>query len=264
MDPEDILSTSLDTFYGYHPVALGSAGTTFRYAPTGEAFTIAVQVPDTAAANWSLHTSGVWISSIYLADHLNDLRLQDHIGTLGPGQHLRVLELGAGSGLPGILIAKKFPNIAVTVSDYPDERLVQDLANNVARNGVTNTCRTVAHAWGSDSVAALLNGSDGFDIVIAADTLWNPEMHELFISTLRATLRKSPSSKIHLVAGLHTGRYTIQAFLIALGANGFELDDIVEKQCSGSDEREWCTFREGEDERERRRWVIWMKIRWSC
>jgi len=171
------------------------------------------------------------------------------------------LELGAAAGLPGILIAKKFPDIAVTVSDYPDELLIRNLANNVARNGVADTCRTGPYAWGSDP-SALIGGSDGFDVVIAADTLWNPELHGLFVEALRVTLRKSPSSRIYIVAGLHTGRYTIQAFLRILATNGFELETIAEIQSSNLDRREWSVSREGEDDRERRRWVVWLTIKW--
>jgi len=93
-DPEDILSTSLETFYGYQPITFGSAGTTFTYGPKGDGPVITLQVPDTAAANWSLHASDIWVSSIYLADHLDDLRIPNHIDALLPGE-LRLLELGA-------------------------------------------------------------------------------------------------------------------------------------------------------------------------
>ncbi len=260
-DPEDILSTSLETFYGYQPITFGSAGTTFTYGPKGDAPAITLQVPDTAAANWSLHASDIWVSSIYLADHLDDLHIPSHIDGLLPGERLRLLELGAAAGLPGILIAKTFPNIVVTVSDYPDEQLIRNLANNVARNGVADSCRTAPYAWGSDS-SALIGGSDGFDVVIAADTLWNPELHELFVAALRVTLRKSPSSRIYIVAGLHTGRYTIQAFLRILTINGFEVETIAEIQPLNLDRREWSVSREGEDDRENRRWVVWLTIKW--
>jgi len=135
------------------------------------------------------------------------------------------------------------------------------LTNNVARNGVADTCRTVPYAWGSDS-SALIGDSNGFDVVIAADTLWNPELHGSFVAALRMSLRKSPSSRIYIVAGLHTGRYTIQAFLKILSANGFELETIAEIQSSNLDRREWSVSRKGEDDREKRRWVVWLTIKW--
>ncbi|KAK2463554.1 hypothetical protein APHAL10511_004305 [Amanita phalloides] len=262
MNPEDILSTSLASFYDYHPVTFGSAGTPFTYKTNEGSSSIILHVPDTAAANWSLHASDIWISSIYMADHLDDLHLQSHINALVPGERLRVLELGAAAGLPGILIAKNFPNIAVTVSDYPDELLIQNLTHNVARNDVADTCCTVAYAWGSPDGSTLLGDSDGFDVVIAADTLWNPDLHGSFVRSLCATLRKSLASRIYLVAGLHTGRYTLQAFLKVLVANNLELVTIMEKRCSSAGEREWSVSRDGESDNERRRWVVWLEIKW--
>lgn len=254
------LKISLETFYEYEPITCGSAGTTFTYRSNGSTLIITLRVPDTIAANWSLHASDIWVSSIYLANHLDNLHISDQIDALLPDERLRVLELGAGAGLPGILIAKTFRDIAVTVSDYPDERLIQNLANNVAYNGVDDTCRTVAYAWGSDC-SALTGDSGGFDVVIAADTLWNPEVHGLFAAALRDTLRKTLSSRVYIVAGLHTGRYTIQTFLSVLASNGFELETIAEIRSSNSEQREWSVSREGEDEGERRRWVVWLKIK---
>ncbi|KAM6497107.1 WD40-repeat-containing domain protein [Amanita muscaria] len=257
-DPEDILSSSLETFYGFQPITLASARTTFVYTTKDARITIDLRVPDTQAANWSLHASDIWISSVYLVDHLDELLFEKHIET----SPLRVLELGAGTGLPGILIAKMFPGCAVTVSDYPDESLIQNLRDNVERNSVAHNCRVAPYAWGSDPSTAF-DGSEGFDIVIAADTLWNPESHRIFIDTLCATLSKARSSRIHLVASLHTGRYTIQAFLDALIPHGFEIEGISEKRCSGHGEREWTVLRQHEDDTKRRRWVVWIKIKWS-
>jgi nicotinamide N-methyltransferase len=117
-------------------------------------------------------------------------------------------------GLPSIVIAKRYPDVAVTVSDYPDEDLIRTLSQNVADNGVSANCRAVAYGWGSDPAELFLPDNKKFDILIAADTLWNSEFHGLFIETLQLTLDKSPHSRVHLFAGLHTGRYTIQSFLV--------------------------------------------------
>ncbi len=53
------------------------------------------------------------------------------------------------------------------------------------------------------------DGAAGFDVVIAVDTLWNPDLHGVFIETLRATLGKWPDSGVHIIVGLHTRTYTI-------------------------------------------------------
>ncbi|KDQ61533.1 hypothetical protein JAAARDRAFT_171788 [Jaapia argillacea MUCL 33604] len=265
-DPEDILSSSLETLYEYQPITHSSAGSLFTFhpkhsPPTSPTPTISLITPDTDAANWKLHASSIWVSALFLADHLAELHL-------GDGLELNVLELGAGAGLPGILIAKLYHNVRVTLSDYPDQKLMRTLSDNVKRNDVVNRCRVVPYDWGSDPSPLLppypLKSTPGFDVILAADTLWNPELHSRFIDTLRLTLKRTTSARAHLIAGLHTGRYTIQAFLREMGETKLFVESVVEREVSGEGRREWCVERaESEDERERRRWVVWMTIKWK-
>ncbi|KAH9893424.1 hypothetical protein C8Q73DRAFT_532795 [Cubamyces lactineus] len=269
-DPEDVLAESLETLYDYVPVALSSSGSTYTYQSEAAPSGITLIIPDTQAANWSLHATSIWSSSIYVANHVQDLNIEGYIENVrAEGRSLRILELGAGAGLPSILIAKMFLNVVVTTSDYPDENLIRTLEENVKRNEVSDRCRVVPYGWGSDPSSLLSRPSsestaDGFDVVIAADTLWNSEWHGIFIETLRFTLRRSPDARIYLVAGLHTGRYVIQSFLRLMEEAGFAAQELSERRVDGSGERPWSIDRaEHEDERERRRWVVWMVFKWT-
>ena len=264
-DPEDILSTSLQTLYNLTPIAHSSPGSLFTYTSPSRQHTLTLRTPEPHHANWSLHASSIWVASLYLADHLDGLGLD----TASTSHPLHVLELGAGAGLPSILIAKSYPHVLVTASDYPDDDLIHTLADNIARNHAPR-CRAVAYAWGADP--SILNGTgtgDGtpnhaFDVVFAADTLWNPDSHPALIQTLQHTLKKSTAARAHLVAGLHTGRYTLQAFLNAVGPAGFELAGLSEREVRGDAERPWdVATAESEDEQERRRWVVWIALRWT-
>jgi len=266
LSPEDILSSSLEILYDYQPITLASAGSVYRYAfdhSTGPENPqhITLLTPNSLPSNWSLHASDIWASSIYLADHIDQVNIDTLIAAQAP-EKVHVLELGAGAGLPGILIAKLYGDaVLVTVSDYPDEQLIKTLSDNVARNGVLRPCRAIVHAWGSDP-SSLLGERVGFDIIIAADTLWNLDLHSLFITTLRTTLRKSATARVHLVAGLHTGRYTIQSFMNIAQKVGFEVETALEKEIVGVRERLWSV--EGsEDDKERRRWIVWIVLRWN-
>lgn len=269
MDSEDILFDSLHTLYDYHPITLTTQGALFTHTSTSTypPISITLRTPDTHASNWSLHANSIWVSSIYLADHIADLNLDLYINSKSDSEQVSVLELGASAGLPSILIAKLFPTgVLVTVTDYPDEELLKTLKNNVEGNNVADRCNALPYAWGSDPVVVLGdNSSRGFDVVIAADTLWNPDLHPIFIDTLKSTLKKSSSSRIHLVVGLHTGRYTIQAFLTHIEQNsGLQLKSISEREATGSGTRPWDVSRsEEEDERKRRRWIIWMTLAWE-
>lgn len=276
-NPEDIFEASLEGLFDLAPITHSSAGSVYTYnTPSTRLppYSIVLSTPDTRAENWSLHASSIWVSSLYISDHIEELTLEDVSSRASLGR-LHILELGAGAGLPGILIAKTYSNfVHVTSSDYPDEHLIRALKQNVDRNNVQDRCRVVPFAWGSN-ISGLLPKADhsedpsqmvqGFDVIIAADTLWNPDFHGLFIDTLVSALARTADARIHLVAGMHTGRYTIQSFLNAVSMNtGLEIVEVTERAAKGDSKRNWDVKRaEGEDERERRRWVVWIVIRWS-
>ncbi|KIP07144.1 hypothetical protein PHLGIDRAFT_30157 [Phlebiopsis gigantea 11061_1 CR5-6] len=286
-EPEDLLSDSLHILYGYTPITHASAGSLFRYTlhpllPTSSesnspidannANVITLVTPNTLANNWALHASSIWTSALYVADHLDGLHLPAHIRAAADAGWLplRVLELGAGAGLPSIVIAKTHPGsrVVVTASDYPDVQLIAALEENVRRNGVADRCGVVPHAWGSDPSPFWSNedGSEeeGFDVVVAADTLWNSDLHGSFLKTLQQVLRRTKDARIYLIAGLHTGRYTLHAFMQMIEDYGLVLVSVVEREVNGTLSRLWDVSRaEGEDEKERRHWVVDMELKWK-
>ncbi|KAF7985168.1 hypothetical protein HWV62_7752 [Athelia sp. TMB] len=228
-DPEDILSTSLQTLYDYAPITHSSGGDSFTYKNT---FATSQSTLDLLRTNF---------------------------GSQDGGPH--ILELGAAAGLPGIVIAQAYPSLRVTVSDYPDEDLISALSDNVTANDVANRCCVVPYAWGSD--CSVFGPEASFDLILACDTLWNPDLHTLFIKTLCDLLTRSDDARIHLVAGLHTGRFTLQSFMLTAQAAGLKILIAVEKEVVGKTQREWSAERE-DSEQERRRWVVWMILSWSC
>lgn len=289
-DPEDVLFDSLQTLYDYQPVAFTSAGASYTYtypkATPANPIKITLQTPDTDSANWSLHASSVWIASIQLASGVDFLRIDHHLRQIRPvneakrwdKRRLRILELGASAGLPSILITKLYPDVSIVVTDYPDPQIIRTLTRNIQHNGAGPNCCAAPYGWGTDPGHLFsLNSSDGpqsgFDIVIAADTLWNPDTHSIFVDTLQRTLRKDPDSRVHLVAGLHTGRFTIDSFLRRSVEAGFFILEVVEREViaggigenTGAQTRAWDVTRsEYEEEKGRRGWVIWVELCWEA
>ncbi|KAL5531201.1 hypothetical protein ACEPAG_4077 [Sanghuangporus baumii] len=331
-EPEDILAAFLGVVYDYAPLTYSEAGSTFTYTYPGlrrhadvkgvpsddgehrwttDPITLTLHTPDTQARNWELHASSIWVAAVFLADHVDELNLDRfmHLSRsneqdIRPGGTFRVLELGAGAGLPGLLIAKYLERIErgsksrgedtkewqVTLSDYPDELLIGTLQKNVQGNCSdcpdhhpttdtnSNCVHVVPYAWGEDISALISSQRDdaegvGFDLIVAADTLWNVALHDIFAQTIYLLLRRTPDARIHLVAGLHTGRYALSGFLRVVHSihtsqkdstpePRLEVLDISEREVKSEARRDWREDRDGEDDMERRRWVIWIVLGW--
>ena len=86
----------------------------------------------------------------------------------------RVLELGAGCGIPSIVTG--YLGGIVTASDYPDTRLMATLEENVMSHIQANV---IPHIWGQ---ADALTGT--YDVILLADTFWMQEQHDNLLSDL--------------------------------------------------------------------------------
>lgn len=84
----------------------------------------------------------------------------------------------------------------VVVTDYPDPELIENLQYNIDHcEAVTDKAVISAegYLWGnaSDKLRTHLPGqSDGFDLLILADILFNHSEHEKLIESLRTTLKR--------------------------------------------------------------------------
>lgn len=148
-------------------------------------------------------------------------------------------------------------------TDYPDDAIIVSLEHSVKRNSASGV-RVVPYAWGSNPASLLTHAPSGFDVVLAADTLWNSDTHGLLIQSLACTLGRREDARAHCVAGLHTGRYTIEAFMKRASQHGLAVCKADEREVGGEGRRKWDVNRaETEDERERRRWVVWITLGWD-
>lgn len=316
-DPEDILNTALGILYDYTPITLADAGKQLIYTHPHASrrmrssiedeevnlrpITLVLSAPHTEARNWTLHASSIWASAVFLANHIDELELPVHLfsdptADSGGAHCFQILELGAGAGLPGLVVAKYLERIhhlgdspvrdwRVTLSDYPDDMLISGLRNNVVSNGFHVQEKSFScdiqhgpervlvqpYAWGGDT-SQILSRTEGYDLILAADTLWNAASHGLFVDTLARLLRPSLGSRIHIIAGFHTGRYVISAFIRTLGLTRRVFPDgtpmclqvarMEEREVNGEGRRSWDEGRE-DDEVERRRWIVWSEIHWT-
>lgn len=107
-----------------------------------------------------------------------------------------MLELGAGGGLPGLVAAKNGAS-KVVLTDYPDADLIENLEYNVENNIPPSDRKHVSvqgYIWGRpvesllDALSPSLGSSEGFDLIIMSDLIFNHSQHDALLRTCRLAL----------------------------------------------------------------------------
>ncbi|KAF5346560.1 hypothetical protein D9758_013459 [Tetrapyrgos nigripes] len=119
----------------------------------------------------------LWNSARCLGDYLDDT-----VEVKGK----TILELGAGGALPSIIAgmngAKK-----VVVTDYPDRELVENMSWNLREAGldidVHRVVEVMGYIWGSDVKPLRDQVTEGFDIIILSDLIFNHSQHDALLKT---------------------------------------------------------------------------------
>lgn len=207
-----------------------------------EAPVLPIMIPETTI--YMLFAHRQWRAGMLLADAI--------FADLIPVDDQWVLELGAGTGLPALSAALTRQPRKVVVTDYDDAAIVQALRTNAANCAAANPQKTMApltvagHTWGHriDDVLDLLpctpkEPSPHFDVLLLADCVWERFSHDILLKSITHLLARTPSARIYMVAGLHTGRSTlVQFFRRALEA-GLQLVPLPKLE-------EWPALCEGE------------------
>lgn len=173
-----------------------------------------------------------------------------------------MLELGAGTGLAGIVAGLKGAR-EVVVSDYPAVEVLENIRTNVRSNierrkdqieGIGDVS-VQGHEWGVLDDGFSVRNQEGFGRILVADCLWMPWEHGNLLKSIRWFLKED--GRAWVIAGFHTGRMKMKGFYDenALKAAGLEIERIWEKNADGT-EREWVTDRGIEDVTARKRWLV--------
>ncbi|KFX91453.1 hypothetical protein V490_05897 [Pseudogymnoascus sp. VKM F-3557] len=214
--------------------------------------------------NRKLFSHFLWNSGLQLAEFIEEEGKWDVKGK-------RVLELGAGTGLSGLVAARAGAE-SVVITDYPAPEVVANIRKNVEVNlpegmrigqdGKPATCRVEGHEWGKllADDKFVQDHKASFDVILVADCLWMPWQHAALMESISWFL--SPGGRAWVVSGFHTGRAKMRGFYDAalLAEHGMEVDSIVERDPEGI-EREWVTDRGFEDVTERKRWLVISALR---
>ena len=176
----------------------------------------------------------------WCASYLLSRRLQDLQQSLRPSDSecsLRVLELGAGTGLLGLAFAGIFPNTSIDLTDLPS--IVPNLAENVATNRhLLERVGSCASAFALDWVDAVPElDAERYDVVLAADPIYSPSHPSLLAKAVFANLLQS--SRARLVIGLPMrDAYTTEVEDLRLRLEGMGLVLVQEGDEIGVDDWE--------------------------
>lgn len=202
----------------------------------------------------------LWNSGLQIADYIEDDEVREW-----NVEGMKVLELGAGTGLSGIIAARAGAE-EVVITDYPAPEVLANIKRNVEKNVKSDQssaraatgrpqCWVQGHEWGNleDEFCAEHKGT--FDIIIVADCLWMPWQHENLMKSINHFMK--PEGKAWVVAGFHTGRAKMANFFVegTLVKHNLEVDSITERDPDGI-ERQFVFDRGIEDVTVRKRWLV--------
>ncbi|KAI7357823.1 hypothetical protein KC320_g1514 [Hortaea werneckii] len=256
-DPEDIFAAApglifTDDFQNLH----GDKGYTIVYKSKWGPIELKTADPQ-AEGERQLFSHYLWNASISLAERIS------YDGDSGNNtwsvKGERVLELGAGVGLDGI-VASLAGAETVSISDYPSEVVLANIRENARKNipHHLNSKYTVdPHEWGICDSSFATKHAHSFTRILAADCYWMPGQHLNLVRSMLHFLTLDPCGRIYAIAGFHTGRRKLAPFFTVAVEQGLELEDIFEEDGEGN-RRDWRAERDGgrEDPTERKKWLV--------
>lgn len=146
----------------------------------------------------------VWQAAFVLAEYLS------RVQPLGLWRGQRVVELGAGTGVAGISLARRGAHVVSTDLPHVTPLLRLNAEANVLGPGAGHgAIEVVDHAWGSGDTASVLAPLPGqeCDVLIGADVTYEEDVIPLLLKSIRALC--SPHTVLYLAykkRGLGEGR----------------------------------------------------------
>ena len=183
----------------------------------------------------------LWSASVVLANLIASgrLPLEADRGNLDS-----CVELGAGCGLPSIVLAARRAKedlndtSLILITDYNDESIFMALDKSLKENLLPewrNDIRGLPHNWGSDvgPLLSLLHDRHGttdkkFGLILMADTIWKGDCHEILLDSCQALL--APSGAAYVSYCNHSGGDEPDRFFALAKSRGFQYEEAVEPQ----------------------------------
>ena len=169
---------------------------------------VSVVIPEQLAASYGLY---IWPSSPLLSWYVW-LRREDFVGK-------QILELGAGTSLPGLLCAK-IGAAQVFLSDIAtDDNVLENCRQAVNINDLSDRVQVVGVTWG-------MVGTDTFklceklDYVIGSDLFFDPSVFEQLCVTISFVLNVNPGVEVLITVQERSEDWSIEECLLKWGLRG--------------------------------------------
>ncbi|KAK4955464.1 hypothetical protein LTR66_013426 [Elasticomyces elasticus] len=208
----------------------------------------------------------LWNSGVLMAEKISQVSVEGERDAWNVND-ARVLELGAGVGLAGIVSVLADAEL-VTISDYPSPSLLANIKHNVAVNlrrppvdhsqELLSRVSVEGHEWGSLTTPFAHLNTGRYTRLLVSDCLWMTHQHLNLIRSMLHFLSVDPAARVLCIAGFHTGRPTLIEFFDMAEKEGLGVEEIWEEHAEGH-KREWSReLRRGgeEDVWERNKWVV--------
>lgn len=164
-----------------------------------------VIIPEQLAASYGLY---LWPSAPVLAWYLW-LR-QDDI------KNKKVLELGSGTALPGLLCAKFGADKVFLTDDAWQENTLKNIREAVKINNFQDTSKVQVEGltWGDYTEELFEIANAQLDFIIGSDLFFDPEVFEPLLITISFLLEQNPSTEVLIAVQERSSDWSLEEYLI--------------------------------------------------
>jgi len=182
----------------FHPFKFNEGK--FSLDSSGDSESVSVTIPEQLAASYGLY---IWPSAPVLAWYL---WLHQHQFV-----NKRVLELGAGTALPGLLLAKI--GCDVTLSDsVTSPQCVTNCKEAVKLNNLQDKVKVIPLSWGLFT-SQLLKMKNKLDLVIGSDLFFDPDVFEKLVFTIKWLLSNNQGCEFICTVQERSADWSIELLL---------------------------------------------------
>ena len=145
---------------------------------------VEVVIPEQLAASYGLY---IWPCAPVLSWYVW-LHQKDFVGK-------KVLELGSGTSLPGLLCAKIGAEKVILSDEAVKGQVLKNIGEGVKLNGLENKVEVIGLSWGEFLPAVFRSENEKLDFLIGSDLFFDPDVFEPLCITLSYLLKANPKAK---------------------------------------------------------------------